>query len=85
VRTAIRAVCFVDADIGFAVGIKGVILRTLDGGATWVKQVSGTAATFNSVDFVSSDEGWVVDRAGWAPGQEGLLMHTTDAGQTWTR
>jgi photosystem II stability/assembly factor-like uncharacterized protein len=85
VRTALRAVCFVDADIGFAVGIKGVILRTLDGGATWVKQASGTTASFNSVDFVSSDEGWAVGRAGWAPGQKGFLLHTTDAGQTWTR
>jgi len=85
VRTALRAVCFVDADTGYAVGIKGVILRTQDGGTTWVTQASGTRATFNSVDFVSSDEGWVVGKAGWAPGQKGFLMHTTDAGQTWTR
>jgi photosystem II stability/assembly factor-like uncharacterized protein len=85
VRTALRAVCFVDTDTGFAVGIKGVILRTQDGGATWVKQLSGTAANLNSVDFVSSNEGWVVGRAGWAPGQKGFLVHTIDAGQTWTR
>ena len=86
VRTALRAASFVDADHGFAVGIKGVILRTQDGGATWVRQqVSATKAAFNSVDFVSGDEGWVLGRAGWAPGQKGFLMHTTDAGQTWTR
>jgi photosystem II stability/assembly factor-like uncharacterized protein len=85
VRTALRGVCFVNADTGFAVGIKGVILRTQDGGMTWMKQVSGTAANFSSVDFLSSDEGWVVGRAGWAQGQKGFLMHTTDAGVTWTR
>ncbi len=85
VRTALRAVCFVDADLGFAAGIKGVILRTLDGGATWEKKASVKAASFNSIDFVSSDEGWVVGKAGWVPGQRGFLMHTTDAGQTWTR
>lgn len=56
----------------------------MDGGTTWVSQVSGTRANLNCVDFVTAAEGWAVGKAGWAPGEKGYLLHTVDGGVTWT-
>lgn len=38
---ALLGVSFVDANTGTAVGVRGTILRTTDGGTTWVAQDSG--------------------------------------------
>ncbi|HYH23188.1 MAG TPA: YCF48-related protein [Azospirillum sp.] len=40
----LTSVRFADARLGWAVGHGGVILRTVDGGATWTKQLDGRAA-----------------------------------------
>src|SRR5690606_10281348 len=45
VSTLITAVDFGDAENGWAVGHGAVILRTRDGGATWVKQFDGHEAS----------------------------------------
>ncbi|MCK5618455.1 MAG: hypothetical protein KAJ17_03605, partial [Candidatus Krumholzibacteria bacterium] len=41
----LRGVSFTDASTGTAVGDAGTILRTTNGGATWVGQTSGTTKT----------------------------------------
>jgi photosystem II stability/assembly factor-like uncharacterized protein len=71
---ALAAVEFVSASQGWAVGA-GRVLATTDGGRTWTRQYSGTAA-LDQVDFVDA-------RHGWAAGTSGLLR-TTDGGATWT-
>jgi len=42
----LRAVIFIDANIGVAVGDGGTILRTTDGGATWLVRPSGQFSFF---------------------------------------
>ncbi len=87
---SLRAVDFVDAGNGWAVGglsINGsifgpaapaaVILHTTDGGQTWTQQTSPVAQCLNDVHFVSVQEGWAV-------GDAGTVLHTLDAGATWT-
>jgi len=61
---------------GWAVGAKGTIRATTDGGATWNGQVSGTTADLRDVDFVDADHGWAV-------GDRGTIMATRDGGATW--
>ncbi len=63
---------------GCAVGAKGVIVRTLDGGASWSKCISGTTSYLLDVDFVD-------DTYGWAVGYRSNVLRTTDGGQTWLR
>jgi photosystem II stability/assembly factor-like uncharacterized protein len=62
----------------WAVGDKGTILVTTDGGATWTPQVSGTTATLEGVSFSDSYDGWAV-------GKGGIILATTDGGTTWTQ
>ena len=63
--------------VGTAVGHLGVILRTTDGGATWVSQTSGTTWNLIGVSFTDVNTGTIV-------GQNGTILRTTDGGATWT-
>jgi len=67
---------FVNRDKGWAVGTKGVVIRTSDGGKTWVAQQSGTEKNLFSVCFVDDQNGWVV-------GEFGTIIHTADGGESW--
>lgn len=73
---ALSDVQFVDAQRGWAVGSRGTILHTADGGRHWESQVSGTREFLRSVAFVDAQHGWVV-------GTRGTILHSTDGGQTW--
>jgi photosystem II stability/assembly factor-like uncharacterized protein len=70
------AVSFVDADTGTVVGGSGTILRTTDGGATWVEQDSGTTNGLHGVSFTDANIGTAV-------GQGGIILRTMDGGATW--
>ena len=71
---ALQAIQFVDQGHGWAAGA-GRIMATSDGGRTWTRQYSGTAAVAQ-LDFTDAAHGW-------AAGQ-GTLLRTTDGGATWT-
>jgi len=63
---------------GWVVGDGGRILRTLDGGAEWTLQPSGTALALNDTWFTS-------DLEGWAAGNSGTVLRTINGGTSWTR
>lgn len=72
--------CFVD-DTGWAVGAKGTVLKSTNGGTLWEPQPSpNAAATFRRVFFLDQQNGWI----GCNDGQVGAVYRTTDGGQTWT-
>jgi photosystem II stability/assembly factor-like uncharacterized protein len=73
----LNAVCFVNAERGWAVGSGGGILSTSDGGATWRPQASGVGDDLYDVKFFDESEGWAV-------GGGGTMLHTKDGGRTWT-
>ncbi len=79
----LNSVFFVDADTGYAVGgiggleVGGIILKTVNGGASWVQQTSGTYNTLYSVYFTNADTGYV-------SGDQGTILKTTDGGLNWT-
>jgi len=58
------------------VGSGGSILKTSDGGNTWVKQISGTNVTLESVHFLNNQVGVVV-------GLNGTILKTKDGGTNW--
>lgn len=75
----LHGVCFVDRLHGWAVGDKGTIIATSDGGDTWTSQSSGTRVVgFTDVSFADTRNGWAVGPCGW-------VVHTTDGGVTWSR
>ena len=72
------AVSFSDAMNGWAVGFQGLIVRTTDGGATWVPQNTGApvGAALLGVTATGPNSAWVT---GW----NDFTAHTADGGLTW--
>jgi photosystem II stability/assembly factor-like uncharacterized protein len=71
--------------VGPSVGGYGTIIRTTDGGATWVRQ--GSAAQIPDVYLrgvwaIDANNAWVV---GAQSDGYGVILRTTDGGTTWMR
>ncbi|HEU5316964.1 MAG TPA: YCF48-related protein [Chloroflexota bacterium] len=67
---------FVDANVGWAVGKGGIIMRTTDGGAGWTIQNSGTP--FGLLGLAVRDGQTAI-----AVGDRGTIVKTVDGGATW--
>ncbi len=67
---------FVTPEKGWIVGEFGVILNTIDGGASWQAQASPVETTLFGVSFAD-------ELRGWAVGIDEVLLHTEDGGVTW--
>ena len=83
---ALADICIVHEVLGWAVGDRGVIWHTDDGGATWREQPSNVTCHLHSVTFIDSRRGWAVggeSRQGRA-GSRGVVLRTADGGTTWT-
>ncbi|HWP82473.1 MAG TPA: YCF48-related protein [Bacteroidota bacterium] len=78
----IHTVEFVDAQTGFVSGEDsqgaGQLLKTENGGETWVPVSVGTISPIYGIDFVST-------LTGWAVGSGGLILKTTNGGSTWSK
>lgn len=72
----INDIDFVDSQRGWAVGDRGTILATRDGGTTWTAQMSGSSQNLRGVDFLDERRGWVV-------GAWNTVLGTSDGGATW--
>ena len=72
----VTGVYFVNSQIGWTSGEGGTILRTIDGGANWQKQNSGTTNGLVSIYFINNETGWAV-------GASGTILRTVDSGVTW--
>jgi len=60
-----------------AVGQRGHIVVSADGGATWKQSPSPVSSDLTAVYFVD-------DRRGWAVGHDGVILHSEDGGGAWT-
>ncbi len=70
---------FVNENVGYAVGERGYLLKTIDGGAHWsVLPTTGTLRWLYGVAF--RDE-----KTGFAVGLQETVIKTTDGGNTWRR
>ena len=74
-----QSVCFSSEKIGYLVGQNGGILKTTDGGASWVylkKSKNIGNPRFRAVFFSDILRGWIC-------GEDGVLWRTTDGGTSW--
>ena len=80
-------VSFVDPQHGWAVGDRGVILHTDDGGQHWSPQASGVNCTLTSVCFVDARNGWAAGGMAYPylHDSSGAVLSTRDGGMTWQR
>ena len=79
------SVAVVDAKHVWAVGAGSLILATSNGGLTWQRQTSGTAAWFGSVVFCDAQHGWAVGETDDGNGNfiSSTMLGTTNGGATW--
>lgn len=78
-------VAFVDRSTGWAVGDRGVIWHTTNGGAMWAEQRSGVACRLATVCFVDAKNGWAAgsETPPLSNASRGVLLSTRDGGTTW--
>ena len=81
-RVSLLDVDFADADHGWAVGTRGAIRHTSDGGASWSAQAIGKGSSFGFVEAPGPEEAWVLGEVR-APRPHTAFLHTTDGGATW--
>lgn len=79
-------ICFVDARHGWAVGDRGVIWSTNDGGRQWDLQPSGVTCSLAAVCFLNDQMGWAAGGRThpYTHASTGVLLVTRNGGNTWT-
>lgn len=81
----LTSVWFADADHGWAVGDRGLILATTNGGRNWQRQNSPVACRLEAVQFVSPNVGFAA--GGWTHPYthhtSGVVLTTRDGGFSW--
>jgi photosystem II stability/assembly factor-like uncharacterized protein len=75
-RSVIQDAHFFSRNVGFAVGSKGTVLRTIDGGTNWIDLSKGDAKTYNAIHGLTTNDLWI--------GTNQRVLHSTDMGDTWT-
>ena len=78
-------VTFVDRNHGWAVGDRGVIWNTSDGGTNWQPQKSGVQCPLRSVQFLDKLNGWAAGgwTDPWLHTSRGVVLRTRDGGRSW--
>jgi len=61
-----------------AVGERGIVVLSDDGGRAWRQAAVPVSVTLTAVMFVSP-------RQGWAVGHSGVILHTEDGGESWKK
>jgi len=72
-----RAMAFLDAEHGFVIGDRGMLLSTEDGGKKWQPVPLESKERLMDITFVG--------QSGWIAGYQGLILRSTDGGRTWAR
>ncbi len=82
INTTYNEVCVVNSNIIWAAALDRVVVRTTDGGLSWVALSTGLPANFrmNHISALDSTTAWV---SGSADGNMGRIFKTTNGGQLW--
>jgi photosystem II stability/assembly factor-like uncharacterized protein len=75
------SVDFVDPLVGYAVGDRGIIVKTVNGGSSWYALDAETDRHLRSLYFVNRDTGWIC--GGTADWDSGVVFKTIDGGKSW--
>ena len=86
----LHAVFFVDQHRGWAVGSRGILLATSDGGRSWQAKTQPTEDVIRDVYFTDELNGWLVCERNIYDlqsnkDQRAYLMKTSDGGEHWQR
>jgi photosystem II stability/assembly factor-like uncharacterized protein len=73
----LRAVHFVNADVGFVAGDAGTVRRTVNGGLNWTDASPDAGPDLHGIHFFDANTGVVV-------GDGGVILRTTNGGEDWS-
>lgn len=65
----------ITSDTAIVIGTEGTILKTTDGGETWVQKPSGTSAHLRIIQFPTPETGFILGY--------GTFLKSTNGGETW--
>ena len=79
-------VCFANVQHGWAVGDRGIIWHTDDGGVHWQRQTSGVDCNLQTACFLNEELGWAAGGFAhpYTHTSTGVVLTTHDGGKTWT-
>ncbi|HJW30147.1 MAG TPA: YCF48-related protein, partial [Saprospiraceae bacterium] len=75
-RNIIQDVHFINRTDGWAVGLKGYVLRTHDGGTVWEDISKPDTKNYLCIDGLNENDLWI--------GSNQRILHSTDKGDNWT-
>jgi photosystem II stability/assembly factor-like uncharacterized protein len=86
----LHAVFFIDQNRGWAVGSRGTLLLTNDGGTSWQVKSHPTEDVIRDINFADDQNGWIVCERNVYDLQSNdearaYLMKTADGGEHWQR
>lgn len=86
----LHGVYFLDEKRGWAVGSKGTLLATIDGGRSWQIKSHPTRDVLRDINFIDERNGWLVCEVNLydlktKDEPRTYLMETTDGGESWNR
>lgn len=73
-----KAVSYPGSNTAYSAGSSGVVLKSVNGGASWTSQTSSTTENLNAIDFVNTLRGVSV-------GDNAVVITTANGGTTWTK
>ncbi len=78
----LQAVHAVSSSVVWVAGYGGVVLRTIDGGATWERRMTptGDSLQFRDVHALDADRAWILSIGN---GSSSRIYHTSDGGSSW--
>jgi len=86
----LETVFFLNENLGWVGGLrdyfgspKVVILKTTNGGDTWISQISNKLGNIHSIRMCDENVGWAVGLGDLFGNQYGLNYETTDGGNSW--
>ena len=86
----LHTVFFLDENRGWAVGSRGTLLATIDGGKSWQIRSQPTVDVLRDIYFTDDQNGWLLCEANLydlksKDDPQTYLMQTTDGGESWKR
>jgi photosystem II stability/assembly factor-like uncharacterized protein len=86
----LHAVFFLDQNRGWAVGSRGTLLTTSNGGSSWQTESRPTEDAIRDIYFADEQNGWLVCERNVYDlrsndEQRAYLLKTSDGGRQWTR
>jgi len=72
----LNEVFFINEKEGWALGLEGTIVHTIDGGVNWENQTSNSSFELKDIFFSNNQKGWAV-------GTRGTVLKTSDGGKKW--